>query len=117
MSIYDPDNYPQGVPNPLGPRVHAWTGGPLDEGTRYHGAIWTRPQSEPVTTTDIPRWAPLRPGYESLSGGCGCRGAAGADDMASTIPPLWKIALALGLAGAVVYGAIKLAGRKQEGVT
>jgi hypothetical protein len=43
-SIYDPASYPQGVPNPWGPRVHAWNGGPWDQGTRYHGSVWTRPQ-------------------------------------------------------------------------
>ena len=43
-SIYDPASYPQGVPNPYGPRVHAWNGGPWDQGTRYHGSVWTRPQ-------------------------------------------------------------------------
>jgi hypothetical protein len=44
-SLYDPSTYPQGVPNPYGPRVHAWTGGPFDEGTRFHGAVYTRPQA------------------------------------------------------------------------
>lgn len=41
---YDPSSYPQGVPNPYGPRVHAWNGGAWDQGTRYHGSVWTRPQ-------------------------------------------------------------------------
>lgn len=41
-SIYDPRTYPQGVPNPYGPRVHAWNG---DQGTRYHGPIYTRPMA------------------------------------------------------------------------
>jgi hypothetical protein len=40
---YDPASYPAGVPNPLGVRVHAWKGGPRNEGTRYHGPIYTRP--------------------------------------------------------------------------
>jgi hypothetical protein len=44
-SLYDPSTYPQGVPNPYGPRVHAWNGGPWDQGTRYHGAIYDRPQA------------------------------------------------------------------------
>ncbi len=44
-SIYDPSTYPQGVPNPLGPRVHAWTGGPFNEGQRFHGPVYTRPQA------------------------------------------------------------------------
>jgi hypothetical protein len=43
MSIYDPASYPQGVPNPYGIMVHAWKGGPLNEGTRYHGPVYTRP--------------------------------------------------------------------------
>lgn len=42
-SIYDPSGYPAGVPNPYGVRVHAWNGGPMDMGTRYHGAVPTRP--------------------------------------------------------------------------
>lgn len=41
-SIYDPSTYPQGVLNPYGPRVHAWNG---DQGTRYHGPIYTRPMA------------------------------------------------------------------------
>lgn len=43
MSIYDPASYPQGVPNPYGVMVHAWKGGPYNEGTRYHGPVYTRP--------------------------------------------------------------------------
>ena len=42
-SIYDPATYPRGVPNPLGPRVHAWNDYPGAYGTRYHGSVWTRP--------------------------------------------------------------------------
>jgi len=42
-SIYDPSTYPRGVPNPYGPRVHAWNDGPYAQGTRYHGSVWTRP--------------------------------------------------------------------------
>lgn len=39
---YDPpSNY--GVPNPLGPRVHNWKGGPLNEGSLFHGPVYTRP--------------------------------------------------------------------------
>lgn len=116
MSIYDHHNYPQGVPNPLGPRVHAWTGGPMDEGTRYHGAIWTRPQSEPMAWNPTPRWQPFVPGYESLtgmSGGCGCRGAGQADGEGSTSIPIWKVAVAVGLAAAVVWGAVKFSGLKK----
>lgn len=44
-SIYDPSTYPRGVPNPYGPRVHAWTGGPFSEGSRFHGPVYTRPQA------------------------------------------------------------------------
>lgn len=44
-SIYDPKTYPQGVPNPYGPRVHAWHGGPLNEGTRFHGPVYGRPMA------------------------------------------------------------------------
>lgn len=44
-SIYDPETYPEGVPSPYGPRVHAWNGGPWDQGTRFHGAIYDRPQA------------------------------------------------------------------------
>jgi len=31
------------IPNPWGPRTHNWKGGPLDEGSLYHGPIYTRP--------------------------------------------------------------------------
>lgn len=48
---YDPNTYPEGVPNPYGVRVHAWKGGPLNEGTRYHGPVYTRPMF------DQDRWA------------------------------------------------------------
>jgi hypothetical protein len=44
---YDPSSYPQGVPNPYGARVHAWNGGPWNQGTRYHGSVWTRPDWRP----------------------------------------------------------------------
>jgi hypothetical protein len=51
LSYYDPETYPQGVPNPYGARVHAWNptwkGGPPEYGgTRYHGGVWTRPDYE-----------------------------------------------------------------------
>lgn len=39
---YDPPPH-SGVPNPLGPRVHNWKGGPLNEGSLFHGPIYTRP--------------------------------------------------------------------------
>lgn len=45
MMNYNPMSYPAGVPNPYGPRVHAWKGGPYNEGTRYHGPIYTRPMA------------------------------------------------------------------------
>jgi hypothetical protein len=32
-----------GIPNPLGPRTHNWKGGPMDEGSLFHGPIYTRP--------------------------------------------------------------------------
>lgn len=32
-----------GVPNPLGPRLHNWKGGPLNEGSLFHGPLYTRP--------------------------------------------------------------------------
>lgn len=39
---YDPpEDY--SVPNPLGPRVHNWKGGRLNEGSLYHGPVYTRP--------------------------------------------------------------------------
>lgn len=39
---YDPpSNY--GIPNPLGPRVHNWKGGLYNEGSLFHGPIYTRP--------------------------------------------------------------------------
>lgn len=115
MSIYDPDNYPQGVPNPLGPRVHAWTGGPFDEGTRYHGAIWTRPQSEPAAWTPVPRWAPFLPGNSSLGGGCGCRGTGSSAEVPVTTPPVWKFLVAFCLVGAVLYGVTHIAGATAKG--
>ncbi len=41
-SHYDtPADY--GIPNPLGPRLHNWKGGPLNEGSLYHGPNYTRP--------------------------------------------------------------------------
>lgn len=46
-SIYDPSTYPQGVPNPYTPRVHAWgtreQNSWLAHGTRYHGPNYVRP--------------------------------------------------------------------------
>jgi hypothetical protein len=43
-SIYDPSKYPQGVPNPYVPRVHAWGNDSwLPQGTRYHGPNYVRP--------------------------------------------------------------------------
>lgn len=38
-----PPNY--GVPNPYGPRLHNWKGGPLNEGSLFHGPIYTRPMN------------------------------------------------------------------------
>jgi hypothetical protein len=32
-----------GIPNPYGPRLHNWKGGAYDEGSQYHGPIYTRP--------------------------------------------------------------------------
>jgi hypothetical protein len=31
------------IPSPYGPRVHNWKGGPLNEGSLYHGPNYTRP--------------------------------------------------------------------------
>ena len=31
------------IPNPWGPRIHNWKGGVLNEGSLYHGPIYTRP--------------------------------------------------------------------------
>jgi len=31
------------IPNPLGPRIHNWRGGTLNEGSLYHGPVYTRP--------------------------------------------------------------------------
>ena len=42
MNQYDPPtNY--GIPNPLGPRLHNWRGGPYNEGSLFHGPVYTRP--------------------------------------------------------------------------
>jgi hypothetical protein len=42
MNQYDPPaNY--GIPNPLGPRLHNWKGGDLNEGSLFHGPVYTRP--------------------------------------------------------------------------
>lgn len=42
MNQYDPPaNY--GIPNPYGPRTHNWKGGPLNEGSLFHGPVYTRP--------------------------------------------------------------------------
>lgn len=46
-SIYDPSTYPEGVPNPYTPRMHAWgtreQNSWLAHGTRYHGPNYVRP--------------------------------------------------------------------------
>ena len=42
MNQYDPP-FDSGVPNPLGPRLHNWKGGTLNEGSLYHGPVYTRP--------------------------------------------------------------------------
>lgn len=42
MGVYqEPEDY--GIPNPWGPRTHNWKGGPLNEGSLFHGPIYTRP--------------------------------------------------------------------------
>lgn len=42
MNQYDPPpNY--GIPNPLGPRLHNWRGGRYNEGSLFHGPVYTRP--------------------------------------------------------------------------
>lgn len=42
MNQYDtPRNY--GIPNPLGPRLHNWKGGKYNEGSLFHGPVYTRP--------------------------------------------------------------------------
>lgn len=65
-SIYDPSTYPQGVPNPYGPRVHAWNGGPWDQGTRYHGAIYDRPQAT-LPWQERPLWGVGEPVVSSVN--------------------------------------------------
>ena len=48
MNQYDPpSNY--GIPNPYGPRTHNWKGGPYNEGSLFHGPVYTRP------TYNLPR--------------------------------------------------------------
>ncbi len=41
MFYLTPKDY--AIPNPFGPRVHNWKGGPLNEGSLFHGPIYTRP--------------------------------------------------------------------------
>lgn len=42
MGFYDPPS-DYAIPNPLGPRLHNWAGGPYNEGSLYHGPVYTRP--------------------------------------------------------------------------
>lgn len=39
---YDPP-LNSGVPSPLGPRLHNWKGGSLNQGNLFHGPVYTRP--------------------------------------------------------------------------
>lgn len=88
MGIYDPPmNY--GIPSPYGPRTHNWRGGPLNQGSLFHGPIYTRPVYNPtwVPQTLNGRLGPLGcidgggPEYDPVSGhwvqsrGCGGLGA------------------------------------------
>lgn len=41
-SIYTPPPH-DGVPNPLGPRLHNWAGGKYNEGSLFHGPVYVRP--------------------------------------------------------------------------
>lgn len=85
-SIYDPAGYPPGVPNPFGARVHAWNGGPWDQGTRYHGPIYDRPQ-----------WGQTWIDRPSLQG-VGAPGAAG-----SNVPWGWLLLIGAVVAGTVIF--------------
>jgi hypothetical protein len=116
---YDPESYPHGVPNPFGPRVHAWNGGPMDQGTRYHGSVWTRPQASPSSDSQLwqergiwagPDWSAWsnNEAYPGPMDGLGCAPCAraqaglGTDSIggpSSLWPFLWS---ALSLAGAGV---------------
>ena len=42
MTQYDPPSN-SGVPSPYGPRLHNWKGGRLNEGSLFHGPVYTRP--------------------------------------------------------------------------
>jgi hypothetical protein len=82
MSMYDPASYPKGVPNPYGARVHAWNSGPYAQGTRYHGAVWTRPayrlpwQRRPIAGLGVEGGSSLpwqcwdEPGFKECHGEC-----------------------------------------------
>jgi hypothetical protein len=84
--------------------VHAWNGGPWDQGTRYHGAIYDRLQSEPLAWQPRPFDVPV----QLLGvGGCGCAQGTGANEAAPEIT-LPRVALAVGIATLVVWGALKL---------
>lgn len=77
---------PAGVPNPFTPMLHSYP-------TRYHGPIYTRPMNR-FPWRERPNDFALEEGMQGL----------GADDAAP--PPPWKIAVALGLAAAVVVGVV-----------
>jgi len=93
-SIYDPKTYPQGVPNPYGPRVHAWHGGPLNEGTRYHGPVYGRPMA-------------TFPWHERPLWGFGDADAAASADSSSTMKTALVFAAGV-LAGAVLAELFEL---------
>ena len=80
---------PPGVPNPYTVMLHSYP-------TRYHGPIYTRPEF------GLP-WME-RPNDFGLE-----EGMQGLGDDASTAPPAWRVAVAVGLSAAIIWGAMKLA--------
>jgi len=94
---------PPGVPNPFTVMLHSYP-------TRFHGPIYTRP----MFNLD---WA-TRPNDFALTEGMMGLGeepiwaAAGLGDDTSasqSLPPAWRVAVAVGVSAAVVWSAMKFA--------
>jgi hypothetical protein len=83
---------PEGVPNPYHVMLHSYP-------TRYHGPIYTRPMfGKPWI--ERPNDFALEPGFMGL-------GDDAPDDKA--LPPIGRVAVAVGLSAIVIWGAMKFA--------
>ena len=120
---------PEGVPNPYGVMLHSYP-------TRYHGPIYTRPEfgfpwhERPNDFAIDPQMMGLG-AFASKGLQCPDGTVKGSDGWCYTTeemnalhtagmstqipaepyPPAWKVAVALGLSAAVIYGALKLTER------